>query len=284
MATMSPEQLVQQNTGGPDILKGFNTKPVTNSRIYKGTYRQAQAYQDILPSLMATFYKSLNQQAPTQAQTQLDLLKNLGPQFAQQEAAINKIGQESKAQTDLGLLRGVGKDITTAQLDLAKLADPEFFGLRQKLGDKAGALLDAQDPTQLSGSELATIERGVNRNNVRRGVSDSGSTINTVRSGMLFGDALAAKQSRLGQTLNSIASFAPNLRSGAFNPAMATGQSGSGTGMGEFSSASNSGTQLGANFASNVLGQSGAGGQTVAGKTRDNTKDYERIMGSLPDY
>jgi hypothetical protein len=280
-----------QNTGGPDILPalpGRKTGGAEASRIYRGTYRQGQAFQDILPSLMSTLFSSINSQAGPQAAQQLALLQQYGQQFAQAEGAAGAAGQKAKAEGDLNLLNTTGRDITNSTTDLARLADPEFFALREKLGAKAGALLDSQDPTKLSGSEAAEIERGVNRNNVNRGVANSGSVINTVKSGMMFGNALADKQARLGQTLNSIASFAPNLKGGTFNYGAATGQAGAGAGLGEFSSSTGNASNLGSSLASNLMGQTGAGGQAQLGsattKSANRVTGTERILGALPDY
>lgn len=293
MATLSPEQqnVLATNTGGPSILPplpGKGIKKPENAPLYRSTYRQGQAFQAILPSLMSTLFGSINSNIPQLAQQQLSLMQMLGPGFAQAESVANLAGQKAKAEGDLGLLQGTGRDITSASLDLAKLADPEFYALREKLGAKGQALLDAQDPTKLTGSEEAQVERGVNRNNVSRGVANSGSIINTVRSGMLFGDALAQKQSRLGATLNSIGAMAPALKGGTFDYNQATGQQGAGAGLGEFSSTTGNASSLGSNLASNILGQTGAAGQGRANNATmaniNKTAGYEKVLGALPDY
>jgi len=72
------------------------------------------------------------------------------------------------------------------------------------------ALLASQDPSKLSGAEMANVERGLGRMGI--GVGRTGE-MDKYKAALTFGDALAQKQQRLGQALGQTASAVSSLRS-----------------------------------------------------------------------
>jgi hypothetical protein len=251
---------------------------------YRAIRQTALGVQDFLPSILQALTQAQTQQAPQLAQSELDLYKLLGPEYTRINSELNAQGQGAQAATDLGLLKGVGKDVTQQTLELQKLADPEFYALREALGAGANKLLGGINPNELSGAEIANIERTQNRSNIAAGTANTGSPLGAIKNAMTFGDKLASKQSTFAQTLNNIGNLAPNLKSGAFNYSAATGQAGAGTGQQQLGGNFNTTTQQANTLASNLLGQSGG----LVGNERNiqanKIPNYERVLSALPDY
>lgn len=82
------------------------------------------------------------------------------------------------------------------------------------------ALLASQDPSKLSGSEMANVERGLGRMGI--GVGRTGE-MDKYRAALSFGDALGKKQERLAQALGQTASAASSLGS-KVSPGIMLGQ------------------------------------------------------------
>lgn len=252
------------------------------------TYRQiratAQGVQDFLPALNLALQRSQIEGAPALAQSQLDIYKLLGPEYTRIASELAAQGQGAQAATDLGLLKGVGKDVTSQTLELQKLADPEFFKLRELLGGGAEKLLGSIDPSQLTEAEIANQERVNNRNNITKGTANTGSNLGAISNALTFGDRLQSKQNSFTQTLSAIGNLAPNLKSGAFNYAASTGQAGAGSGQNELGGNFAAGQTQSANLASNLLGQGGGINTNERNIQANKIPGYERVISALPDY
>lgn len=289
---VTPEGGVNPALYNPDgTIKPRSPRNYTKGKTYKHAWQAALAAQDFLPSLINTTNSAQISAAPKLAQSQLDIYKTLGPQYAAAEAGVNKVGQEAQAATDSGLLSGVGRDITSKTLDLQKLADPEFFNLRAILGDSAGRLIEGQDPNKLTEAEIANVERNQNRSNVGRGLENSGSPTAAIKNALGFDDRLQGKRNNLLAALTSIGNMAPNLKSGAFNYGAATGGAGgmAGSGAGQaigsvFNTAGQNANQFAGNTANNAqqFGAQTSLQHQIGGQNQ--IPGWERVMGALPDY
>ena len=83
------------------------------------------------------------------------------------------------------------------------------------------SLLASQDPTKLSGSEMANIERGLGRMGIGVGRT---SNMDVIGASHQFGDALAQKQQRLAQALAQTAPVASSFKP-QISPGFMIGQS-----------------------------------------------------------
>jgi len=261
-----------------------NTPGLAGTKTYRNIKSASGAVQDFLPALIKALTDAQNANAGTSAQTQLDLYKLLGPEYSKIASELNAQGQGAQALTDANLLKGVGKDVTQNTLDLQKLADPEFFKLREALGAGGEKLLGSINPTQLSEAEIANQERINNRNNIGKGTANTGSNLGAISNAMTFGDRLQAKQSSFANTLTAIGNLAPNLKSGAFNYAASTGQSGAGAGQNELGGNFANNQQQGSSLASNLLGQAGSINMNERNIQANKIPGYQQVMGALPDY
>lgn len=273
------------NPDGTLISPGTGSTKYGNNKQYKKGLRIAAQVQDFLPAINSAMTASTIANAPALAQSNLDISRLFGPEFAKLAAQNAAIGQEETAKGDLGLLRGTGKDITKETLALQELADPEFFNLRKLIGGKADALISGMDPNQLTEAETANVERTANRNNIGRGLANSGSPIAGVRNALMFDDRLQGKRSSLLNTLTGIGQIAPNLRTTAFNYGAATGRAGAGVGADQSASAFQS--AAGSNLGNIASGTQNQGLQTDLARTQANAgqlSNFERVSGALPDY
>ena len=120
-----------------------------------------------------------------------------------------------------GTVKTVGKGVREFEEHAAAYLDP----VQKQQAASIEALLASQDPSKLSGSEMANVERGLGRMGIGVGRT---AEMDKYRAALTFGDALAQKQQRLGQALGQTASTAASFKSG-INPGLIEGQQGVGT-------------------------------------------------------
>ena len=99
---------------------------------------------------------------------------------------------------------------------------PQLKKTQTQQAESLQALLASQDPTKLSGSEMANIERGLGRMGLGVGRT---SNMDVIGASHQFSDALAQKQQRLAQALAQTAPVASSFKSGV-NPGLIEGQQG----------------------------------------------------------
>ena len=264
--------------GQPDINQPATGKSVRGVR---NVAANAAAY---LPYLLQALFAGGGAGANSLTQANLEQLLKFGPQFASAEAAAQKAGKESEVATDAGLLAGGGKDVTQRTLDLQKLVDPEFFGLRESIAGKGQELLAGQDPNKLSEAERAEVERNANRSNIGSGVAGSGSQTAAIGNALSFGDRLQSKRTKLLETLTNLGGLAPGLRSGAFNYGAATGAGGAGLGINNLQGTFNTAQQQTGQLANNLLGQAGAVQQQRVDINANKVAPWEKFGATIPDY
>ena len=97
---------------------------------------------------------------------------------------------------------------------------PQLGPTQQQQAASLQALLASQDPSKLSGSEMANVERGLGRMGIGVGRT---AEMDKYKAALTFGDALAQKQERLGQALAQTAPVAASFKS-AISPGIMLGQ------------------------------------------------------------
>lgn len=180
-----------------EMMRGYaeNLEPllnVTNRNILPTEQAQLAAQQKL---------------APQQNQLALDIEREFGPQFA-----------NARAQSDLGVLQGPGRELAREATAVAREADPEYYKGRE-IGLKALEQLfsSLDDPAGgLGGSERAEVERSMNRDNAARG-NNNPTAIGTIENAMKFGAAgdarKANKQQRVANALGVASGFLPAAQS-----------------------------------------------------------------------
>lgn len=145
---------------------------------------------------------------------------------------------------------GAGANLVTLADQLQHQLDPNFYKGADAVGKGISSLLGGMDPNQLSGSELATVQRGL----AQQPGSFTPSTLSTIQNASQFGNALAQKQARFGQAISQAAGALPSIRSGMSGIGIATGaQTPQNTGDSRFFGAQTGTGQNAWNFGNNLL-------------------------------
>lgn len=243
-------------------LNGNDPKaPSTN----ESTAAMLQAYTQYFPGLIA----ATNQQLAPTAQAQLgaqqatgdasqklalDLYSKYGPQFSQIGNQIDSQNKLASSNSDLAVLQGPGAQLAQTAQDIRAKVNPEEVAAQKAIQGQIGSLVSGLDPTKLSGSESAQVERSLGRDNAKGGALAGG--INTVGNAMSFGNALGAKQSNISSILNNSAG-ALGASSNRFDPiATALGRPSTEAGTSQFTgvnpTAGDQAFNLGQGFLGNI--------------------------------
>jgi hypothetical protein len=208
--------------------------PDINYHAPESTNSILKAYADNLPALIqATSSQILpTEQAilaanqavqPGYTQSQIDLLKQFGPDMQSimdqlsAQSLMSQLGRETEA------VQGPGKDLALATQEAAKLVDPEYYKTREVAAKSLQDLLGSYDPTKLSGSEMANVERGLNRTNA--GQIPTSTT--AISNAMAFDDRLQNKRTALANALSIVPSNLAGMKSGQDVAYQATGRASS---------------------------------------------------------
>ena len=144
------------------------------------------------------------------------LYEQFGPEFARIGSEIARQNAEAQAATDLGVVRGTGRDLVREAMRTQKEADPEAYRARelalQNLEQLQGSLTDPN--AGFSGAERAEIDRSLARENFARGTGATPTATSTVSNAMAFGQA---GEARKAQRQSAIANAA-QLAAGAVQP------------------------------------------------------------------
>jgi hypothetical protein len=144
------------------------------------------------------------------------LYEQFGPEFARIGSEIARQNAEAQAATDLGVVRGTGRDLVREAMRTQKEADPEAYRARelalQNLEQLQGSLTDPN--AGLSGAERAEIDRSLARENFARGTGATPTATSTVSNAMAFGQAGEARK----QQRQSAIANAAQLAAGAVQP------------------------------------------------------------------
>jgi hypothetical protein len=266
------------------------------------------AYSKYLPNLLYTTAKGVTpseiatQQgreavAPRQQALAAALNDQYSPYYAGEQAReyanVAPIYNQAAAASERDTLQGAGGELLRTGEALNRQIDPEFYAGREAAGGGLEALIGEATGNlngDMSPSEMAQIERGLNRMGQNRGIGGLPLGQNTLRASNLFGTAsenkLNQRRSNLSNAINSATAFLPNSRSGANAFQDGTGKAGAqslgawGTGGKNIFGASEliGGSGFGANTYS--LGNSLFGGTTGMQK---NQQDINANRRDWPD-
>lgn len=209
-----------------------NDSPATTA---ESTASMMQAYVKYLPDLMKVASGQLlpTEQAklataqvtdPGYLALQDALYKQYGPSLAATGNQINAQNALAQAESDLAVVSGPGRELAKQALETQKIADPEYYASRAAVSNKLNQLVNSYDPTGLSESERANVERAANQDQIRRGTFNTPSQTSTIENAMQFGDALDKKKSTLAQVLGIASGAVPNLKSNVDAYQVATGK------------------------------------------------------------
>ena len=214
---------------------------------------------------------------PQQAALQAELYAKYGPQLNQIGNQIAQQNAMSQATSDLNVLKGPGQELIKQGIEAQKLADPEFYTARAQTGDAVSKLLSSIDLSGLSGGERAEVERSLNRDNVARGTNATPTATSTVANAMTFGNALNNKRAQMNQAIQTATGFMGGAKSGVDPFQVATGRSSNNnTGESKFTGVQDV-SQAGLNFGNNVLNQAGQMQQTAMGINANRRDSLDRF-------
>ena len=131
-----------------------------------------------------------------------------------------RLGDLARTATRVDQLAQSGQPLAQGLRRMEQTLSPEVQQTQRQVGQSFRGLLAAQDPSRLSGAEEAQVARGLGRMGIGLGRT---SEMDKYRAAMTFGDALAAKQQRLGQALGQTGSVVPSLKSN-INPGVVFGE------------------------------------------------------------
>lgn len=173
----------------PDAIKAINST----------TANTAQTNQDVSKAI-----------SPQAAQLQYDLYKDYGPKMNELGAQLDRQNQLSSSGNELAIAKGPGADLVTEADKLQRQVDPEFYKTREALGNKTTDWLNSYDPTKLTGSETAEVQRSAGRDPN----GNVGSAMQTLRNANQFGNAANKKWADFGNAVGQAANALPALKSG----------------------------------------------------------------------
>ena len=160
------------------------------------------AVTDLAPGTLTKLNAATQALAPSNAALDYNQYLQYAPKYL--TAGENLADEQASRATarDLAVINSGGGQLAQKALELDRLANPEFYANRAAAGQGFQALLAGQDPNNLTGSEMANVERGINRLNMSRGTpSNIGDATTTASNAMLFGDKLNQKRAAFGQSL-----------------------------------------------------------------------------------
>jgi len=271
------------------VLRGGDPAPASAGET---TAQQMQALITHLPDLTRVTGENI---LPYE-QARLNASKAISPQenelalglYQQFGPALNSLGMQIAGQNQQAAVTNDAAALNTASnaglvdkaLALQRQADPEYYRMREGIGAGANRLMQSfeGDGGMLSPTELEQISRGLNRTNVRSGLSDVGSPTAGVVNAMQFGEAGRQRklgfQNSLSNALASTANAMAGTKSG-FDPfQVATGRSAFAPNSGENKFQGNS----------QGLGQATLGmSNNLLQQTGENARQYNQLNAQRRD-
>lgn len=266
------DMLAAYTAAFPDILNA------TNAGVVPSAQAQLAANQAIAPGLAAL---------------QAQIYQAFGPMMGQTADQIAANTAKSQTQSDLDILNGSGKQLSQAAIDAQKMADPEYYKLRESVGGNVDKLLNSIDLSGgLSGGETEAINRGIAQQDQQRGIANTPSQTAVVSNAMKFGQAGYQRkqdsQNQLAQALNVANGALPALKSGVDTFQVVTGRPSTNAADNKFVGVD---TNLGSSANSlggNLLGQVGGLTQQkndINANRRDSldrfNQSFSSVVGSL---
>lgn len=231
-----------------------------------------QALSGYLPA----YQQIQNASAQSEADLSSKLFSSYLPQYSQAGSSVMGQEQNANIQNDVQSILGGGGQAVQGAAWLERLASPEWAKSMQDTNAGYQSLIGGMDPNKLSGSEMANVERGVNRLNSRTGNLNSGDSTTTTANAMQFGGALDQKRQNFGQALNLFPGISQASKSGVDSYNVGTGKA-SGPNIGTQMFNPNIGTQNIDTAQKQFFGASGVQQQALA----QQPSTFEKGFGSI---
>ena len=213
--------------------------------------------QNILPYEQSVL-KANQQILPAYNDLQSQIYAKYGPQYQDIANKLQASQAAALTQSQADILKNQGVDYAAAAKQAAQAYDPEYFASREAASKSMNDLLGSYDVSNgLSGGEQANVERGLNRQGLSMGTLNApNSNTNTIRNAFGYDDRLQQKKSGLAQALQGTAGTLGALKSG-FDPGAIVGNAlyANNAGQGQQINANNPNVGQGSNaMGSNLLG------------------------------
>lgn len=268
-----------------------NIKPEASGRqmasLTRYLPRLAQTVGDVVGPYEQSLLNSRATIDPQQAALDESLAAYFMPRFAQIGSDVARQNAFNQATTEADVLEGPGARLVSSARQLDRFQDPEYYNVREAGAGKLIDLLEGQDPNQLTGAEIANVERTSNRTNTASGNAGLGSSLSAIGNAMTFGGALDKKRNTLLNTLNAIPQNLAAMRSGTDVFQVATGRPsyGSNPASGQFSTSREGFGESSRSMASGLLGEAGQNvrqNNDLNANARDWLDRTTQVMGALP--
>ena len=220
--------------------------------------------------------QNINQTAAPQAQQlNYDLYNQFAPQFARAGANVQGIEQQGEIQNNISSLLNGGGDLIGLASEADRLTNPEFYAQRETANKGFQNLIGGMDPNKLTGSELANVERGVNRLNARTGNLNVGDSTTTASNALQFDDRLQSKRAAFGQALNLFPGISAASRSpiNAFQVGTGKTATQSNPGSGNFNASAGNINQTAQGLTGTMFGT----GQSIEGFRQQQPSTVQQI-------
>jgi len=250
------------------------------------TGEMLKAFTEFLPALMKTVNAQLlpselakldtsRVTSPGFAQLNLDMSEEFLPQLNELGSQIAIDNQRRQAEGEAAVLGGAGRDVVERGMELERLADPEFFAIREQMGDQFSDLLNGG----LTGGENAEIERAVAQDRGRLGLGGVNTGTGTVQAAQQFGKAAGDK---LRNTIAQATQFLQQSRTGIDPFLEATGRSaranvGNSNFMGAQTNVGQNAVALGSQF----LGETGQNARQTNEINANRTTGIDRAISGI---
>jgi hypothetical protein len=211
---------------------------------------------------------------------QTSLYEQSAPRLAAAGAQAESYGRNQSAQTDANILAGPGRQIFDQSMAMDRLANPEFYAMRESIASQLPQLMSGQ----LTGGETEAITRSLNQDNLRRGTMNTPNQLATVSNAMRFGDAARGRQL---QGLGAATGFMGASRTGVDPLQAALGRPSQNFGQGQFLGVQrpdgNQAFATAGNLSSNAYGAANNYVSNRAQTSRDSLDRVNETMSSLPN-
>lgn len=248
-----------------------------------------------LTQYLPAYMKVQNEQLGPQNQAQLEVAKQVSPEYgklldslyqqfapslAKTGTQVENINRTGAAQTDLDILRGSGGDLAREAVKIDKELSPEYYKTRELEANKLSQLLGSIDLNNPN----PEAERLVNQENQRSGnTSANPNATTTVANALQFGNEGQKRRDALTEALNTATNFLQPSQ-GQFNPVVtALNRPSTNAGSSQFAGVTNPSGQA-YQSGNQLLGSVTAANQQenqINANRRDSLDRVSQVMGSV---
>lgn len=239
--------------------------------------RAIQAISETTPATAQKELEVAQLTSPGYAALQNQIYRDYGPEANRLGAEFARANTLAAVQAEADAAAGPGRSLVTQADELQRQLDPEYYADRKIVGDAISKYLGSYSPTELTGSEIAQINRGIAANEGPM----TPSALRTVKNAQTFGDAATNRWKNFGEAVVGASSALPSLRSGISGFEVATRRPlTSNTGDSRLSSpemqSPTSAFNTNFGFANNILSEMGAHNRAAIAKSKST---LEKVQG-----